>query len=150
MRAILLKRKSMSLVQKSSKLHNTRFNDFQSFRIYCILKVSVQKKIIVHFKLRVSRQMLNLTSQFLFTHSTNGTQYIDTTYSKHFINQNKRAMDFNFVPPVVFNFRQELMNYERKRNRNSYLYYVIYEGPQLCSLLGEIRGLKRSQKTICS
>ena len=38
------------------------------------------------------------------------------------------------------------MNYERKRNRNSYLYYVIYEGPQLCSLLGEIRGLKRSQK----
>ena len=66
------------------------------------------------------------------------------------INQNKRAMDFNFVPPVVFNFWQELMNYERKRNRNSYLYYVIYEGPQLCSLLGEIRGLKRSQKTICS
>ena len=80
-------------------------------------------------------------SRFLFTHYT---------FSKCFINQKRCDMDFNVVPPVVFNFWHELMNYERKRNRNSYLYYVIYEGPQLCSLLGEIRGLKRSQKTICS
>ena len=144
MRAILLKRKSMSLVQKSSKLHNTRFNDFQSFRIYCILKVSVQKN---YSSFQTESLKTNVKSYFtIFVY----TLYIDTTYLKRFINQNKRALDFNFVPPVVFNFWQELMNYERKRNRNSYLYYVIYEGPQLCSLLGEIRGLKRSQKTICS
>ena len=38
---------------------------------------------------------------------------------------------------------------KKRKKRNSYLCYVIYEGPQLCTLLGEIWGLKKSLKKSC-